>query len=267
MTKTHVGTSGWSYEDWVGPFYPTRGTPKLRHYSSVFGTAEIDSTFYAYPKPSMVHGWVKNTPPSFKFSAKLPQIITHKKRLEKTDDELREFLDLIKPIAEADKLGAILIQLPPSFTSQSQNALENFFTLLPSEYSFAVEFRHKSWQESNINNLLEKYHISNVITDSPLELSFDISTDWSFIRYHGRGQKIWYDYKYSQEEIDKFAKKLDEMPDKTGVVYAYFNNHYGGAAVENALQLVQKTGSLTSKQLEVLNHFKLKMKDLDSFSG
>jgi len=251
----------------VGPFYSTRGTPKLRHYSSVFGTAEIDSTFYAYPKLGMVQGWVKNTPPGFKFSAKLPQIITHKKRLEKVDDELREFLDLIKPIAEADKLGAILIQLPPSFTSQSQNTLENFFKLLPSEYFFAVEFRHKSWQESNVKKILESYHISNVITDSPLELSFDIATDWLFIRYHGRGQKIWYNYRYSQEEIDKFAKKLQEVQGKTSIVYAYFNNHYGGAAVENALQLVQKTGSLTSKQLEILNHFKLEMKDLDSFSG
>ena len=176
-------------------------------------------------------------------------------------------MDIIKPIADADKLGAILIQLPPSFTSQSQNALENFFTLLQSNYFFAVEFRHESWQESNVKKLLEKYHISNVITDSPLELSFDIATDWAFIRYHGRGQKIWYDYKYSPEEIDKFAKKLHEIEDKTSIVYAYFNNHYGGAAVENALQIVRKTGSLTSKQLEILNHFKLKMKDLDSFSG
>lgn len=85
MTKTYVGTCGWSYEDWVGPVYPARSTPKLRHYSSIFGTAEIDSTFYTYPKPAMVQGWIKNTPPGFKFSAKLPQIITHKKRLEKAD--------------------------------------------------------------------------------------------------------------------------------------------------------------------------------------
>lgn len=267
VAKTYVGTSGWSYENWVGPVYPARSTPKLRYYSSIFGSVEIDSTFYAYPKPAMVQGWIKNTPPGFKFSAKLPQIITHKKRLEKVDDELKQFLDLIKPISEADKLGAILIQLPPSFTSQSQNALEDFFKLLPSQYFFAVEFRHKSWQENNTKKLLESYHVSNVITDSPLELASDITTDWAYIRYHGRGQRIWYDYRYSQDEIDKIAKKLDEIQDKTRIVYEYFNNHYGGAAVENALQLIQKTSSLSSNQLHVLNQFKQKTTDLDSFSS
>lgn len=176
-------------------------------------------------------------------------------------------MDLIKPISEADKLGAILIQLPPSFTSQSQNTLEDFFNLLPSEYFFAVEFRHKSWQETNIKRLLESYRISNVITDSPLELAFDIVTDWAYIRYHGRGKRIWYDYRYSQDEIEKIAKKLDEIQDKTGIVYEYFNNHYGGAAVENALQLIQKTSSLSSNQLHVLNQFKQKTTDLDSFSS
>lgn len=264
MTKIFLGTSGWSYDEWVGPVYPTRSTPKLKYYSSIFSTAEIDSTFYASPKPEMVQGWIRNTPLGFKFSLKIPQLVTHKKRLENIEDDLKQFLDLIKPILDAGKLGAVLVQLPPSFTRQSTKTLENFFQLLPSDFSYAVEFRDKSWQEKEIFVLLESYKISSVITDSPLEFAAELTTDWAFVRYHGRGQKIWYDYKYSEKEISSFAKKLEEIEEKTSVVYGYFNNHYGGDAVENALQLIQMTGNLSSKQLDLLNRFQMK-KDLNSF--
>ena len=102
-------------------------------------------------------------------------------------------------------------------------------------------------------------------TDSPLELNFDTTTDWTYIRYHGRGKKIWYDYKYSIPEISEFAKKLEKIQDKTKLVYGYFNNHYGGNAVENALQLIQVSSSLSSRQLELLNRFRLKNAKLDPF--
>lgn len=213
----------------------------------------------------MVQGWIRNTPVGFKFCAKLPQQITHKKKLQNIESDLEQFLDLIKPLSDASKLGAILIQLPPSFTLQSSKTLESFFQLLPPDFSFAVEFREKSWEQKETAKLLERYHISNVITDSPLELNSGLTIDWAFVRYHGRGKKIWYDYKYSQEEMGKFAKKLEEIQKETAIVYGYFNNHYGGDAVENALQLIQLTGSLSSKQLELLNRFKSKTADLGSF--
>lgn len=264
MAKTFLGTCGWSYGEWVGPIYPTKSTPKLKYYSSIFSTAEIDSTFYASPKPEMVQGWIRNTPTGFKFSLKLPQLITHKKRLENIEDDITQFLDLIKPLSDSGKLGAVLVQLPPSFTKKSAKTLENFFHLLPSDFSYAVEFRDKSWEEKDTFTLLERYKISSVITDSPLDLATDLTTDWAFVRYHGRGQKIWYDYKYSEQEISMLAKKLQEIQEMTSVVYGYFNNHYGGNAVENALQLIQMRGNLSSNQLELLNRFKMK-KDLDSF--
>jgi uncharacterized protein YecE (DUF72 family) len=264
MAKTFLGTCGWSYNDWIGPVYPTKSTPKIKYYSSIFSTVEIDSTFYASPKPEVVQGWIRNTPAGFKFSLKLPQLITHKKRLENIEDDTAQFLDLIKPLSNAGKLGAVLVQLPPSFTKKSTKTLENFFQLLPSSFSYAVEFRDRSWEEKDTFTLLEHYKISSVITDSPLELATELTTDWTFVRYHGRGQKIWYDYKYSEQEISMLAKKLQEMQEKTSLVYGYFNNHYGGNAVENVLQLIQLTGNLASNQLELLNRFKMK-KDLDSF--
>ena len=265
MAKTFLGTSGWSYDEWVGLVYPTRSTPKLKYYSSIFSTAEIDSTFYASPKQDMIQGWIRNTPPGFKFSLKLPQLMTHKKRLENIEDDTAQFLDLIKPMSDSGKLGAVLVQLPPSFTKKSAKTLENFFQLLSPSFSYAVEFRDKSWEEKDTFKLLERYRISSVITDSPLELTAELTTDWAFVRYHGRGQKIWYDYKYSEQEISMLAKKLQGIQEKTSVVYGYFNNHYGGNAVENTLQLIQMTGNLSSNQLELLNRFKMKTKDLDSF--
>ena len=267
MGKTFLGTSGWSYDEWVGPVYQNKSTPKLKYYSSIFGTVEIDSTFYAYPKKEMVASWIRNTPVGFRFSAKLPQIITHKKRLENAESDLGQFLDLIKPLSNSGKLGAILIQLPPSFTDKSSKSLEEFFQILPANISFAVEFRNKTWEKKEISRMLEKYKISSVITDSPLELRSQIMTDWTFVRYHGRGEKIWYDYKYSAQDISEFAKKLEEVQAQTTQVYGYFNNHYGGNAVENALQLIQETGTISAKQLELLNRFKSKDAGLDSFMG
>jgi len=266
MSKTFLGTSGWSYDEWVGPVYRTRSTPKLKYYSSVFSSVEIDSTFYAMPKKETVSGWIRNTPVGFRFCAKLPQIITHKKRLENSESDLTQFLQLIKPLSDAGKLAAVLIQLAPSFTDKSVKSLEEFFQILPDNMSFAVEFRNKTWEKKETHNLLEKYKISSVITDSPFELDFDTTTEWAFIRYHGRGKKIWYDYKYSIPEISEFAKKLEKIQDKTKIVYGYFNNHYGGNAVENALQLIQvSSSSLSSHQLELLNRFRLKNAELDSF--
>jgi len=265
MAKTLFGTSGWSYEEWVGPVYSNRSTPKLKYYSSIFSTVEIDSTFYAYPKKELVTGWIRNTPMGFQFSAKLPQIITHKKKLQDVESDLNKFLDLVRPISEAKKLGAVLIQLPPSFGIDSVKALEDFFQLLPADIRFAAEFRNKSMETKDVGKLLEKYRVCNVITDSPLELVSQNTTDWVYVRFHGRGEKIWFDYKYSEKEIGKLAEKLGAIQEKSDLVYAYFNNHYGGDAVENALQLIQLTASLSSKQLEALNRFKVKSKDLDSF--
>lgn len=265
MARTFLGTSGWSYDEWVGSVYPNRSTPKLKYYCSIFGTVEIDSTFYAYPNQDLVSGWIKNAPTGFQFSAKLPQIITHKKKLQDVESDLNKFLQLVRPISDARKLGAILIQLPPSFAADSIKILEDFLQLLPDDLPFAVEFRNKSWETKDTRKLLEKYHICNVITDSPLELISENTTYWSYLRFHGRGQKVWFDYRYSEKEMSKLAEKLATIEQKSDLVYGYFNNHYGGDAVENALQLIQLTGSLSSKQLEALNRFKVKSKDLDSF--
>lgn len=258
-----VGTSGWSYKEWEKIFYPNSKTHKLSFYSNIFGTVEIDSTFYANPKRGMVFGWAKNTPKDFQFSVKLPQLITHKKRLDLdrgVEVDLNNFLDLLRPLTESKKLGPLLIQLPPSFSFDKIDTLEKFFQILPEGYKFAVEFRNESWldDKKQVGSLLTKYNISNTIVDEPL-LPIDLnvtSKEFAFVRWHGRGEKLWYNYKYPDEEVKPWVTKVKEVALKVKTTYGYWNNHFSAFAIENALTLLDGLGTATELQEKTLEKVK-----------
>jgi len=136
LNNVFLGTSGWSYKDWIGPFYAEKDRSMLRAYSKVFRTVEIDSTFYRYPSKGMVMGWVKYSLEGFVYSAKLPKLITHKKKLdlnERVEEDLQKFIELIEPLSLSGKLGCILIQLPPKFQYKPKE-LEDFFKILPTHH-------------------------------------------------------------------------------------------------------------------------------------
>ncbi|MDQ1278783.1 MAG: hypothetical protein QG670_43, partial [Thermoproteota archaeon] len=251
MNEVRLGTSGWSYKEWVGPFYPDNETKMLSFYSQVFNTAEIDSTFYAYPSKSMVYGWLRYSSKGFVFSAKLPQEITHKKMLDVklgVKADLNNFAELMEPLQNSGKLFALLIQLPPSFR-QNLDLLERFFKVLPEEYRFAIEFRHKSWWNEETWKLLRQYKVSNTIVDEPLLPPETIVTaDFAYIRWHGRGRRTWYDYRYSLDELKSWIPKVQDVSEKTRLVYGYFNNHYHGYAVENCLQVFEMLGISSLQQ-------------------
>ena len=269
MGKLLLGCSGWNYGDtpdkggWVGIFYPDRNTKRLRYYSQFFDTAEMDSIFYekfySHMTKGTFIGMVKATPENFQFSVKVPEIITHRKRLEVgkgaiTDFEI--FLDKTSPLKNSDKLGAILLQLPPSFTVNDFKNIERFLDKLPSGYHYAVEFRHPSWKTEGPWDMLKHYNIAAVMTDSPAKENLEFlsevtvtSADHSFIRFHGRNTKghYWYDYLYSKEELRPWVEKIEEVKKQTKVLRAYFNNHYGGAAAINALQFKEMLGDNLSE--------------------
>ena len=279
MGELLLGCSGWNYGDtpdkggWVGIFYPDRNTKRLRYYSRFFDTAEMDSIFYekfySHMTKGTFIGMVKATPENFQFSVKVPEIITHRKRLEVgkgaiTDFEI--FLDKTSPLKNSDKLGAILLQLPPSFTVNDFKNIERFLDKLPSGYHYAVEFRHPSWKTEGPWDMLKHYNIAAVMTDSPaienLEFLSEVtvtSADHSFIRFHGRNTKghYWYDYLYSKEELRPWVEKIEEVKKQTKVLRAYFNNHYGGAAVINALQFKEMLGNkLSEDERNIIEHAK-----------
>lgn len=251
-----LGTSGWSYNEWVGPLYTKTDKSKLRAYTKVFRTVEIDSTFYRYPSKGTVMGWTRYSPEGFVYTAKLPGLITHDKKLrleEGIEQDLERFIALMEPLVLSGKLGCILIQLPPRFDYRPVE-LEAFFRILPTHVKFAVEFRERSWMRSETWDLLKKYGVAYTIVDEPLlPPEAHLTSDIAYFRWHGRGEKPWYDYCYSAQELEPWTPKLQEAAGKVGKVYGYFNNHYRGYAVENCLQIMEMIGSINPQQVAVKN--------------
>jgi uncharacterized protein YecE (DUF72 family) len=277
MGEILLGCSGWNYGDtpdkggWTGVFYPDKDTKRLRYYSQFFNTAEMDSIFYERFYSQMTKGtfigMVRATPDKFQFSVKVPETVTHNKRLDVNKGAMRdfeEFLDKISPLKTANKLGTILIQLPPSFTVNDFKNIEGFLDRLPSSsgYDYAVEFRHPSWSTEGPWDMLRHYNIAAVMTDSPTKENLQFlsnvtitTANHSFIRFHGRNTKghYWYNYIYSKEELKPWIEKVSQIKQETKVLRIYFNNHYGGKAVINALQLKEMTStSLSDKEVKAL---------------
>jgi uncharacterized protein YecE (DUF72 family) len=264
----HLGTSGWSYNEWEGSFYQKGEKRKLRAYSHVFNIVEIDSTFYRNPSKGTVMGWLKYSPSDFVFTAKMPKLVTHDKQLGLKGDvkaDLDMYFDLMRPLQLGGKLGCFLIQLPPKCDCNMEN-LESFFGLLDPMFRYAVEFRNLSWLKAETWDLLKKYDIAYTIVDEPLlPPEVHLTTDFAYFRWHGKGKKIWFDYRYSKEELDNWVPKVQETSKSVKKIYGFFNNHYHGYAPENCLYLLEKLGLLTETQKKAKDKSKNKQAQLGTF--
>jgi len=251
--KVLMGTSGWSYKEWIGPFYSKTDRSMLQAYTKVFRTVEIDSTFYRYPSKGTVMGWTRYSPEEFVYTAKLPGLITHEKNLDLSkgvEEDLKVFVELMEPLYLNGKLGCILIQLPPKFGFNPEK-LERFLEILPTQVNFAVEFRNKSWIRNETWALLEKCQVAYTIVDEPLlPPELHITSRIAYFRWHGRGSRPWYDYRYPSNELEPWVSKVNEVAGKTKKIYGFFNNHFHGYAVENCIQIMEMLGVATPRQLE-----------------
>jgi uncharacterized protein YecE (DUF72 family) len=250
-----LGTSGWSYKEWVGPFYE-RSSKKFTYYTKFFQTTEINSTFYRYPTRSTVYGFYRTSPKGFKFSAKLPTLITHKKQLNqnlKVKNDLLRFLELMEPLKASGKLGAILIQLPPSFVfERDYETLVSFLKILPEDLEFAVEFRDHSWLRNETWNLLKENNVAYTIVDEPLlPPETQVTADFAYIRWHGRGSRPWYNYHYSKKELKEWIPKMKKVSKKVNKIYGYFNNHYHGYAAENCIEILEMFNTASPEQSRI----------------
>ncbi len=204
MGTIRLGCSGWDYRDWADVFYKSGDESKLQAYSRIFNTAEINSTFYSYPSQGIVFGWAKYTPQDFRFAVKLNRLITHEKRLDASkgvEDDLKRFTGLMRPLHDSGKLACILIQLPPGMKFR-KDRIEEFLKILPANLRFALEYRNETWLTEEAHKLLSDYNVAAVVVDEPL-LPPDVrlTSDIAYVRWHGRGEKMWYNYRYSREEL------------------------------------------------------------------
>jgi uncharacterized protein YecE (DUF72 family) len=247
-----LGCSGWSYDEWVGPLYPDKATKKFSYYNHFFKAAEIDSTFYTYPKPGMILGLARNSSTDFVFTAKFPRLITHDAALEPSrqlEEDTKNFLDVMRPLGRARRLGALLLQLPPSFDFGRLGDLAQFLESLPTDLRYAAEFRHNSWIREETWGLLRKHGVAYTIVDEPLlPPEVQTTTDFAYVRWHGHGINPWFNFRYADEQLQEWIPKLREIGKRTKETYGMFNNHFHGYAPENCLKVMEMLGVATPEQ-------------------
>ncbi|MBZ9572699.1 DUF72 domain-containing protein [Patescibacteria group bacterium] len=240
-----IGTSGWVYGHWEGVFYPEdlSSKDKLKYFSKYFKTTEVNYSFYHLPRPTTYQNWYNQTPEDFLFAIKASRFITHIKRLKGVKEPWKIFLKNALNLKE--KLGPILFQSPPSFQATPENIkrLKKFIRDIcgqirgNSRLRFAFEFRHKSWCEEKIYNLLKKYNIAWVIADSSRYPKAEaVTANFIYIRMHG--SKALFSSKYTKKELRDLAQKIKKWLKEEKDVYCYFNNDASGYAVENGKQLL-----------------------------
>jgi len=239
--KLFIGTSGWAYGHWDGIFYP-KDLPvkdKLKYFSKYFKTVEINYSFYHLPRPSTYQNWYNQTPEDFIFAVKASRFITHIKRLQGVKEAWKTFLENALYLKE--KLGPILFQFPPSFRANEIKIkrLEDFLKLITkNKLQYAFEFRHKSWCDKKVYNLLKKYKAAWVIADSPsYPKSEEVTTDFIYVRMHG--SKVLFSSKYTKKKLQVLSEKIKKYLKQGLNVYVYFNNDAMGYAIENAKELLK----------------------------
>ncbi|MCD6552024.1 DUF72 domain-containing protein [Thermotoga sp.] len=250
----YVGTSGFSFEDWRGPVYPEHLKPSqfLKYYWAVLGLriVELNFTYYTQPSWRSFVQMLRKTPPDFYFTVKLPGSVTHLLWKEKKDprDEMKNFIEEIKPLVEEGRLKMSLAQFPFSFKYSSSN-LEYLKRLKEScSLHLACEFRHRSWDRDDVYHFLRKQEITFVIVDAPkisglFPYKPIVTTDYAYFRFHGRNERWFevegeerYNYLYSREELSSFLNDVLNISRKVKETYAFFNNCYKGQAAINALE-------------------------------
>ncbi|MHA1683842.1 MAG: DUF72 domain-containing protein [Promethearchaeota archaeon] len=252
MASFHIGTSGWGYDEWVGPVYPhgIKNAKMLDFYVNLFNTCEINTSFYHIPRDIHVRAWNKKVPDEFTFSVKLYRGITHDAKLDPRmygnllDMQMARFEPL-----EA-KIKAYLLQLPPSFSMKNEGHheylikfLENWGHHWPPE-KLVVEFRNLTWMNDDAFDLLKEYRVVYCIVVEPLlPPRLDVTNrDLAYIRFHGFGKDIWFDYNFSPEQVKSWSTRIKELSKKVKNVNIYFNNHFSGHAVKNAIDLMDLLG-------------------------
>ncbi len=254
MSHVYVGTSGFSYKDWVGPVYPP-DLPKgewLTYYAHTLGldACELNFSFYRMPAARTLHQMAQKVPPGFRFTLKATRLFSHDRAAEERDwDTFREAL---RPLEESQTLGCVLVQFPYSFHNTPENrayleVIRDHWPDLP----LVVEFRNRGWVNDLTFQLLRRLEMGFCCVDQPdfpnlIPPVAVVTGPVGYVRFHGRNRAKWwhheyawerYDYEYSEDELREWVPKIRRMSEEARVVYLFANNHYSGKAVRTAQQL------------------------------
>jgi uncharacterized protein YecE (DUF72 family) len=245
-----LGTSGFSYDDWVGPVYPPdlprRGW--LGYYAERFQTVELNVTYYRIPETKIVSGWVERTPEHFLFAVKAHQSLTH----EREDPDYSTFLAALTPLIESQKLGCVLAQFPHSFhaTPENHSYLSVLRQGLP-DVPVVVEFRDRAWVTEETFDQLRELELGFCCVDEPhlkgLMPPIAVATaPVAYVRFHGRNAAKWwqhdqawerYDYTYREQELEPWVTRIRELAAAAPLTLVYANNHYKGQSVDTIRKL------------------------------
>jgi uncharacterized protein YecE (DUF72 family) len=231
-----IGTSGFHYKHWCGPFYPEKFPSKkmLAHYLQHFNTVELNNSFYRLPTEEAFAAWRDNTPDNFLFAVKASRFITHNKKLKDPENALENFL----PRAEVlgPKLGPILFQLPPKWCVNVER-LEALLALLPKKHRYTFEFRELSWLSDDVNRVLRKHNAAFCIYElAGFHTDLTLTANWTYVRLHGPGAGK-YQGSYSHEQLRAWSDRICEWSKSLKGIYVYFDNDQAGYAAQNALTL------------------------------
>ena len=231
MSDIHIGTSGYSYADWVARFYPKRTKPEefLSYYAAKLDTVELNVTFYRTPNKKTFEGWYNKTPRDFHIVIKGSRFITHTKRLRDCEEAIERFFDAASPLKE--KLKVVLWQLPPKFPADLER-LKDFLNRLPKSVRHAFEFRDRSWLADDVYELLRRLNIALVFSDHPFDITKPSTADFLYIRRHGPGGK--YHVTYPNRDLSKDVALIRQYNLPT---YEFFNNDVQAVGANNAVTL------------------------------
>jgi uncharacterized protein YecE (DUF72 family) len=229
-----VGTSGYSYKEWKGNFYPKKIADKdmLSFYAKEFSTVEINYTFYHMPTESALTNWTKCVPEGFRFALKANQQITHIKRLRDCESTLKRFLEVASVLNEGDHLGPVLVQLPPNFKFDKP-LLEEFLALRPAAFLFAFEVRHVSWYTEETYEVLRKYNTALCLAESEKQTPPEVLTaNFAYVRLRLED--------YTAKQLAAWRKRFDGWLAQGVNVYVYCKHEDEGKAPEYARQILGK---------------------------
>jgi uncharacterized protein YecE (DUF72 family) len=238
--EIRVGTSGWHYNHWRGPFYPEKipVSRMLGFYSERFNTVELNNTFYRLPPEGAAEEWKRAAPAGFLFAAKGSRFLTHMKKLKDNGPGIDNFFAHVEGLGR--KLGPIVFQLPPRWQANPER-LDAFLVSLPKRRRYAFELRDPSWHVPEIYAILKRHRVAFCIFEiAGWQSGYEITADFTYIRLHGPDGA--YQGRYSKSALRGWAKRLDEWGRKLRAAYVYFDNDQAGYAAANAMELKQMLG-------------------------